>query len=95
MVFRALLKDMDRGLVGPDLAQARRLRAELVEHGLDDPRRLEAVGGDGGQDVLSDVFPGEVVCPVVKNRFDDLWAAVGSAAGWERRRRYDLVSERW
>ena len=80
MSFQRLLAELGRDLVGPDLAQARRIIAELTEHGLDDPRKLLAVGGDGGEEVLGDIFPGEVVGNVVAERFKNLWDTVAAAA---------------
>ena len=80
--------DLADGLSGLDRVQARRLHDELAAAGLDDPRRLLAVGGADGMDIIADIFddtdPNEQV--MVKDR--GLWAMAASGARWEQRRRY-------
>ena len=88
-----MLGALDDGLVGLERVQARRLRDELREAGLDDPRRLRAVGGENGKEILEDVFGGDPPGEPVMARFAALWAAADLGASWVHRRRYALVCD--
>merc|ERR1712015_428580 len=86
--FCARLAALTDGLAGRDLVQAQRLHDELVHAGLDDPRRLLAVGGADGEEVFKDIFDDGVPSNVVVTKFAALWAAAAPGAAKERKRRY-------
>ena len=91
--FAQVLADLATGLEGDLADQAKLLRARLVDHGFSDPRRLVALGEDGEQDILDDVFGGAAVSYVIIERFTELWAAAEREARRAHSLRYPHFSE--
>ena len=54
--FEARIRVLGEGLHGEELRQSVLLRDQLLDHGFGDPRRLLAIGGTDGSDILETVF---------------------------------------